>query len=488
MSEFIPELPATPRGGSAPVLERAPYDKEASSTGAADVPVVKPHWYRSTLFQIWVVGGVFFCAPGMYNALSALGAGGLATPWYANATAAAGYVFMAFMCIFGGLLVSKIGMMKALLISSTGDIIYAGSLYLNSKNGTQWFLMLGSIISGMTDGLMYSVEGAIITAYPEPARRGRMLSLWVFLRNAAPVVGGAIIFGLNSKTDSAGGVSLHTYLVIIGIMCAGPFIAVHLSPPKKVQRTDGKPIIFRKTSFRQSLREWAAVATAPKMWLLFPLFFTSWFYGSYIGTLQTQYFNVRTRALTAFVTPFGDILGGICIGYFLDWKRLTQNQRARYAFVFLVALNLGLWIWTAVITKYLEDNKPVVDWTSDSFGRTWALFILFEFATMATQSTLYWIVSFLSSDVNTLSYITGALRGVECAGQAVAYGIKSTNTSDWISIGLNVGLFVLSIPSAWVVIRDIGKEGVDNTIGVIVGAGAAEYAQEGKAGSEKSAA
>ena len=79
------------------------------------------------------------------------------------------------------------------------------------------------------------------------------------------------------------------------------------------------------------------------MWLLFPLFFTSWFYGSYIGTLQTQYFNVRTRALTAFVTPFGDILGGICIGYFLDWKRLTQNQRAKYAFVFLVALNLGLW-------------------------------------------------------------------------------------------------------------------------------------------------
>lgn len=27
----------------------------------------------------------------MYNALSSLGAGGLATPWYANATAAAGY-------------------------------------------------------------------------------------------------------------------------------------------------------------------------------------------------------------------------------------------------------------------------------------------------------------------------------------------------------------------------------------------------------------
>lgn len=31
------------------------------------------HWFRGTIFQILVVGGVFFCAPGMYNALSGLG-------------------------------------------------------------------------------------------------------------------------------------------------------------------------------------------------------------------------------------------------------------------------------------------------------------------------------------------------------------------------------------------------------------------------------
>ncbi|THH11682.1 hypothetical protein EW146_g7968 [Bondarzewia mesenterica] len=517
MSACIPEL----HGGQSQTESRA-----ASITGDrvgesdSDMPPanVKTHWYRSSLFQIWIVGCVFFCAPGMYNALSSLGAGGLATPWYANATAAAGYVFMAVLCITGGLLVSKIGLTKALLISSTGDIIYAGSLYLNSKNGTQWFLMLEPP----------SAETASCTPSKAPSSLVRILypSFTVLTEPVAQShrvfypVGGAIIFGLNHSTDSSGGVSLKTYLVIIGIMCAGPFIAVNLSPPHKVQRTDGKPIIFRKTYFRppfilplhsQSLKEWFAIVSSPKMWLLFPLFFTSWFYGSYIGTLETQYFNVRTRSLTAFVTPFGDILGGICIGYFLDWKWLTENQRARAAFVFLMALNLGLWIWTAVITKYLQDNQPVIDWTSSSFGRTWAPFIMFEFATMATQATLYWIVSFrafthalllhsssrtdaflgtlmfasVSKDVNTLSYITGSLRGVECAGQAVAYGIKSTNTSDWISIGLNIGLFVLSIPFAWVVIKDIGKEGVDNTIGVVVGseqdAGDGEYVKE-KAG------
>ncbi|EEB96689.1 hypothetical protein MPER_04133 [Moniliophthora perniciosa FA553] len=128
-----------------------------------EVAPYKVHWFRSTIFQVIVVGGVFFCAPGMYNALANLGAGGLASPWYANATAAAGYVFMAFFALIGGIIVSKIGPQLALL------------------NGTQWFLMLGSILSGATDGLMYSVEGAIIT-----------------------VIGGAIILGLNQASTPAG--------------------------------------------------------------------------------------------------------------------------------------------------------------------------------------------------------------------------------------------------------------------------------------------
>lgn len=46
----------------------------------------------------------------------------------------------------------------------------------------------------------------------------------------------------------------------------------------------------------------------------------------------------------------------------------------------------------------------------------------------------------VSNDFIVLSYMTGTLRGVECAGQAVAYGIKSSDTTDWLSIGLNVGL------------------------------------------------
>lgn len=118
---------------AAPAYDDAAVVPTASAHGVMSAALVEPsikdehlplnrkvHWYRSTITQILIIGGVFFCAPGMYNALSGLGAGGLATPYWANATAAAGYVFMAFMCIVGGIVVSKLGVRWSLLVRGTG--------------------------------------------------------------------------------------------------------------------------------------------------------------------------------------------------------------------------------------------------------------------------------------------------------------------------------------------------------------------------------
>jgi hypothetical protein len=42
-------------------------------------------WYRSTLFNAFVIGGVGFLAPGLWNAMSSLGAGGAESPFLVNA-------------------------------------------------------------------------------------------------------------------------------------------------------------------------------------------------------------------------------------------------------------------------------------------------------------------------------------------------------------------------------------------------------------------
>ncbi|KAK4703644.1 hypothetical protein P7C70_g2577, partial [Phenoliferia sp. Uapishka_3] len=417
------------------------------------------HWFRGVQWQIWIIGCVFLCAPGMYNALSNLGAGGLATPYWNNASAAAGYVFMCFSAVFGGVLVSKLGVPLSLFIASTGDIIYAGTLYANSASGINWPLMVGSIWSGCTDGYLYAIEGPIVVGYPEPRRRGFLLGIWVALRNAGPVIGGAIILGLNHGADSSGAVSLKTYIAIIAIMCCGPFIALLISRPERVQRKDGVKIAMRKTGWRQGGREWCSVAKNKNMYLLFPLFFCSWFSSSYTGTLQTIYFTVRTRSLFAFVIPFADIASGFALGAFLDCKRFTLRQKMRWTFWFLIVANATLWTWTAVITHQLDVDNPTIDWSNSSWmGKLFPLWLLFDFVTMLWQTFLFWMLSEMSSDFLTLSYATGTLRGVECAGQAVAYGVKSSATSNWISVGLNMGLIAVSIPFAWSVFRRFGGE------------------------------
>ena len=89
-----------------------------------------------------------------------------------------------------------------------------------------------------------------------------MLGLWVFMRSIAPCIGGAIILGLNSEADSSGAVSLTTYIAIIAIMACGPFFALLLSAPEKVQRKDGKKVEWRRTGWIISTKEWWRVASS----------------------------------------------------------------------------------------------------------------------------------------------------------------------------------------------------------------------------------
>jgi hypothetical protein len=42
-------------------------------------------WYRTTLFNAFIIGAVGFLAPGLWNAMSSLGAGGEETPFLVNA-------------------------------------------------------------------------------------------------------------------------------------------------------------------------------------------------------------------------------------------------------------------------------------------------------------------------------------------------------------------------------------------------------------------
>lgn len=48
-------------------------------------PTITRLWYRTTLFNAFIIGGVGFLAPGLWNAMNSLGAGGAESPFLINA-------------------------------------------------------------------------------------------------------------------------------------------------------------------------------------------------------------------------------------------------------------------------------------------------------------------------------------------------------------------------------------------------------------------
>lgn len=85
-------------------------------------------------------------------------------------------------------------------------------------------------------------EAAIAIAYPEPWNRGKALGYWLTYRLSGQIIGGAINLGINADRNEAGKVSFTVFQIFIALQAAGPFVALLLNPPHKVERKDGKAV------------------------------------------------------------------------------------------------------------------------------------------------------------------------------------------------------------------------------------------------------
>jgi MFS family permease len=135
----------------------------------------RPVFFRSTLFQILVVGVCAFTAPGIWSAMNGLGVGGSLSPDLVNGANAILYAFMTVTCFAGPWMTNLIGF-RTLAMGSLGYLLYAAGLYVNNRYGTTWFVYVGAVACGISAGFFWSVDGAISTGYPEQRKRGRYLA------------------------------------------------------------------------------------------------------------------------------------------------------------------------------------------------------------------------------------------------------------------------------------------------------------------------
>lgn len=212
-------------------------------------------------------------SPSHARTQNSLGAGGQSSPDTVNAANALTFVLMIFTSWGTSSLINLTSVPIALSIGTTGYAVYAAGLYLSTKtNGaTTWLVIFGAACCGISAGFFWSTEGAVILSYPEKARLGRYVSYWLMFRVLGQMVGGIINLALNFHNAQHGSISTETYGVFIALQCIGPLVALTLSRPEKVQRSDGTKVVLNLTGgVRSELKAVWKLLGRKEVFLLLP--------------------------------------------------------------------------------------------------------------------------------------------------------------------------------------------------------------------------
>ena len=308
--------------------------------------------------------------------MNSLGAGGEEKPYLVNGANALTFCLMVVTCYFSSVVVKAVGIKWTLIIGTLGYAPYAAGLYTNNHYGTEWFVLFGAALCGMSAGFFWIAEAAIALSYPEPHNQGRFLGFWLSFRLGGQVLGGAINLGLNASRNKAGKVSYNVYLVFIALQALGPLAGLLLNKPSKVQRTDGHPVQIEITdSVAFELKATAKLFFSRRFLLIVPLIAQAVYTEAVMFTFESLWLTVRARALGSFLSGIVAIISGNLLGLFLDQNKIRLQTRARGAFLIILTLQGAWWIWTTVLVTNFHKTKPTYDWVDAGFGKAFALFL-----------------------------------------------------------------------------------------------------------------
>ncbi|THZ80656.1 MFS general substrate transporter [Aureobasidium pullulans] len=431
-------------------------------------------FYRSCLFQIIIVGLVGFCEPGIWTALNNLGAGGNASATLNNAANALTYGLMSIGCALCGGVSNYITPKWTLVLGAAFYTPYAAGLYCNNRFGNEWFLLLGAGLCGVGASLLWASEAAIAVGYPEEAKRGKYVGIWMGIRQLGPLVGGAISLAINVNTAHTGKVSYKTYQGLIAISSLGAPFALLLSQPRDVIRSDGTAVPYlRKTNVAIEARGIWKLLRTPYLVLLYPIFLAGQFGTTYQGNYLTNNFTVRSRALASFLSAVVGLTANLLTGALLDLK-LTATIKSRAIYLGIAIVVTTAWIWNAVVEVDISNRSTAPDLDLGDggfFNSAFAVYILFKFFYEAMQTYIYWLLGAKKGTQKNgeVSRMTGIMRSWESIGSAIAYGIGASSVSNRNQMIIAFALWIFTIPPTlmvvfgkWDLTVDDGEKGDDS--------------------------
>lgn len=397
-------------------------------------------WYASPKVQLILVAMVCFLCPGMFNALSGLGGGGLKDVKTADHANVALYSTFAVVGFFAGTFTNTLGIRVTLAFGGLGYCIYAAAFLCYSHTANNGFVLFAGALLGVCAGLLWTAQGAIMMSYPPENLKGRYISWFWMIFNLGAVLGSLIPLAQNLENNT-GTVTDGTYAGFIVLMFLGAVLALFLCNADRVIREDGSKVILMKSPTWKSefIGLWETFRSDPSILLLFPMFFSSnIFYTYHFSDVNGAAFNTRTRSLNGLLYWLAQILGASVFGYALDANtRRTVRAKASFAALFVITMAIwgGGYAWQKIqpsrefVTEMEDVDK--VDWTDG--GKRYIgpmfLFVFYGFYDAAWQTCIYWYMGALSNNGRKATNLAGFYKGIQSAGAAIFWRLDSLGKS-----------------------------------------------------------
>lgn len=204
------------------------------------------------------------------------------------------------------------------------------------------------------------------------------------LNKLGSLIGNAIQLGLNIHNADKGSVSPKTYLVLIGLSCAGLPLALTVAPADKLVRKDGSKPTFsseERVSIKDGFRGLWKACRQRYMLMLLPIFITVRWSQTYQGNYLTEYFSVRGRTLAGFIQTIVGTLATLLWGWFLDRQKILKSRKvlALSGWLIMLAVFIPQWVLNFVMQKQLQsqDPTPSLDIYDPGYGKAITAYCLF---------------------------------------------------------------------------------------------------------------
>lgn len=430
-----------------------------------------PFRYSNPNVQVFLVGLICFCCPGMFNALNGMGGAGQSDPKTTNdANTALAVTFT--VCSLIGAPVYNIFGHRILLPAALAYVLYVGSYLAKSAA----FTIAAGAILGIGAGFLWTAQAGIMMSYPDEKDKGKAFSMFWMIFNLGGTVGAAISLGINFSA-SDGTVTIGTYIGFMCIMGFGAFLSLALLPSHKVIRDNGTPVSLHKFSnWKREVIEIFRLFKDWKMLILIPLFCGSnWFY-----TYQFQvyngggFFDLPARSLNNLLYWLCQIIGAGVFGWVLDWAKLgNRKTRAIIGNTFILAVLIASWVGGIFVQQkftYESVREPdfvKVGLKSEGYAGYLILYAVYGIVDAIYQGFIYWLLGTMTNDTERAARYGGFYKTIQNAAAAIAAQVDAIHTPFMTQLYINLALEGVGLILAYVVcfkVADVTVEHVDNLI------------------------